>query len=144
MNTSEYPQDTYVAALQHDLVSFPKQVTLVGVVRRPTGWFRSIIDENYPMLGQPPDLLDECKQRYESFKMQEMCDEGAHNAAWNAVGFEERYRSYLTTNVDAKEAIAELTDRLRADEPLVLVCFENTDKKRCHRTLLQEYLTTGL
>ncbi|WP_254544979.1 DUF488 family protein, N3 subclade [Halomarina pelagica] len=144
MNTDELLQDTYVAALQYDLVDLPEDATLAGVVRRPTGWFRSVIDENYPPLGPPPDLLDEFKQRQEDFKMQGMCDEGAHNAAWDEVGFEDRYQAHLTEAADAQEAIAELTDRLRAEEQLVLVCFENTNKKRCHRTLLQEHLTAQL
>lgn len=144
MTTSDLLEDTYVAALQHDLVDVPTEVTLVGVVRRPTGWFRTTIDENYPALGPPPDLLDEFKQRHEDFKMQGLCDEGAHNAAWDDVGFENRYRSHLTDAADAQQAVAELTDRLRAEEHLVIVCFENTNQKRCHRTLLKQYLTAQL
>ncbi|WP_227357236.1 DUF488 family protein, N3 subclade [Haladaptatus salinisoli] len=141
MITSDLLDDTYVAALQHDLVDIPAKATLVGVVRRPTGWFRSTIDENHPALGPPVDLLDEFKQRHKDFKMQGMCDEGAHNAAWDEVGFEDRYRSHLSEATGAQEAIAELTDRLRDDEQLIFVCFENTDQKRCHRTLLKEHIT---
>lgn len=144
MTTADLLEDTYVAALQHDHVDFPTEATFVGVIRRPTGWFRTAIDENYPALGPPPDLLDEFKQRHEDFKMQGICDEGAHNAAWDEIAFEERYRSHLTEAVDAQEAVAELTDRLRAEEQLVLVCFENTDQKRCHRTLLKEHITEQL
>jgi hypothetical protein len=40
--------ETYVAALQHDLVE-PGDATLVGVVRHPTGWFRAATDENQPV-----------------------------------------------------------------------------------------------
>lgn len=137
-------QDTYVAALQHDLIDIPSEATLVGVVRRPTGWFKTTIDENYPALGPPPDLLDEFKQRHEDFTMQGLCDEGAHNAAWDEVGFENRYQSYLTGTTDAQKATSELTDRLRGGEHLVLVCFENTNQKRCHRTLLKDHLTAQL
>lgn len=140
MTLSDLLGDTYVAALQHDLVDVPPEATLVGVVRRPTGWFRSTIDENYPALGPPDDLLDEFKQRHEDLTNQDMSDEGAHNAAWEAVEFEDRYQSYLTEDSDAQEAVAELTDRLHDGEQLVLVCFENTDRKRCHRTLLKEQL----
>lgn len=144
MTTTDLLDDTYVAALQHDLVDVPTEATLVGVVRRPTGWFRTTIDENHPALGPPPDLLDEFKQRHEDFKMQGMCDEGAHNAAWDEVGFEDQYRSHLAEAADAQEAVAELTDRLRDDEHLVFVCFENTDQKRCHRTLLEEHIAEQL
>ncbi|SFL32906.1 Protein of unknown function, DUF488 [Halogranum rubrum] len=144
MTTTDRLEDTYVAALQHNLVDIPTEATLVGVVRRPTSWFRTTVDENYPALGPPADLLDECKQRHEDFKMQGLCDEGAHNAAWDEVGFEDRYRSHLTDTADAQEAVIELVERLRSGEHLVLVCFENTDQKRCHRTLLKEYLTRQL
>lgn len=144
MTTANALRDTYVAALQHDLVDLPEGAALVGVVRRPTGWFRSAVDENHPALGPPPDLLDEFKQRHEDFKMQGMCDEGAHNAAWEELEFEDRYRSHLSDTPDAQDAVAELTDRLRTDEQLVLVCYENTDQKRCHRTVLRDHLTARL
>lgn len=81
MTTTDFLEDTYVVALQHDLADVPTEATLVGVVRRPTSWFRTTINENYPALGPPADLLDEFKQRHEGFKMQGMCDEGVHNAA---------------------------------------------------------------
>lgn len=73
-----------------------------------------------------------------------MCDEGTHNAAWEEVRFEDRYRSHLTDAVEAQDTVAELTDRLRDREHLVFVCFENTKQKRCHRTLLKEHLTAEL
>jgi len=132
--TTDRLEDTYVAAPHHNLVDIFPEATLLGVVRWPTGWFRMTIDENYPALGPPPDLLDELKQRHEDFKMWGMCDEGAHNAAWEKIGVEDRYRTHLTENADAQEAVTELTKRLRDGEQLFLVCFENTDQKRCHRT----------
>jgi len=144
MTTTDRLKDTYVAALQHNLVDISPEATLVGVVRRPTGWFRTTIDENYPALGPPSDFLDEFKQRHEDFKIQGMCDEGAHNAAWDEVGFVDQYRTHLTEVADAQKAVAQLTDRLRDDEHLVLVCFENTDQKRCHRILLKEHITERL
>lgn len=113
MTATDLLEDTYVAALQHDLVDVPAEATLVGVVRRPTGWFRTTVDENYPALGPPEALLDEFKRRHEDFKMRGMCDEGAHNAAWDEVGFDDRYRTHLAETTDAREAVAELTDRLR-------------------------------
>jgi hypothetical protein len=113
MITSDLLEDTYVAALQHDLVDVSPEATLVGVVRRSTGWFRTTIDENFPALGPPEDLLNGFKQRYEDFKMQGLCDEGAHNVAWNEIGFEDRYQTYLTEATNAQDAVDELTDRLR-------------------------------
>nr|WP_283102414.1 DUF488 family protein [Haloplanus sp. XH21] len=117
---------------------------MVGVVRRPTGWFRTSVNENYPELGPPENLFDEFKQRHEDFKMQGLCDEGAHNAAWVEGGFEDWYRSHLSDTAEAQEAVAELTARLQDGEQLVFVCFENTDQKRCHRTLLKEHLAAQL
>ncbi|AEN06104.1 hypothetical protein Halar_2450 [halophilic archaeon DL31] len=89
ITTTGLLEDTYVAALQHGLGDV-SEATLVGVVRRPTGWFRTTVDENSQTLEPPADLLDEFKQRHEDFKMQGLCDEGAHNAAWDEVGFEKR------------------------------------------------------
>jgi uncharacterized protein YeaO (DUF488 family) len=140
MDVDDYLLDTYIAALQHDLVALPEEATLVGVVRRPPRWFNSVVDENHSSLGPPPELLDEFKQRHEEFKMQGMCDEGAHNAAWEALSFADRYREYLETDNRAQRDASSLVERLQSEEQLVLVCFENTNQKRCHRTILRDYL----
>lgn len=137
-------EDTYAAALQHRLVDPPEEATLVGVVRRPTRWFSAVVDENHSSLGPPGSLLDEFEHRCEDFKLQGMCDDGAHNAAWEDRNFEERYCSHLTESPDARRAVSELVARVRDGERLVLVCFENTDAKRCHRTLLGEHITARL
>lgn len=142
--TSDRLGDTYVTALRHGLVDLPDETTLVGVVRRPPAGFDSAVDENRPSLGPPPSLLDEFERRYEDLKIQGLCDEGAHNAAWEELGFEQRYRSHLTESSDARRALSALTDRLRAGERLVLVCRENTDQKRCHRTLLRDRIVARL
>jgi uncharacterized protein YeaO (DUF488 family) len=130
--------ETYVAALQHDLVAFD-DAALVGVVRQPTGWFHGTVDENRPALGPPTDLLEATKQRQEDLKTQGLCDEGAHNAAWDEVGFEERYREHVRESPDAQAALADLAERVRDGETVVLVCFEAEDK-RCHRHVLVELL----
>lgn len=144
VSPTECLDDTYVAALQHDLVEFPADAALVGVVRRPTGWFSATVDENLPALGPPPDLLDEVKGRQEELKARGVCDEEAHNAAWADVDFEERYREHLEADPAARDAVDALVDRLRTGEHIVLVCFENTDAKRCHRTVLRETLAARL
>jgi hypothetical protein len=131
--------DTYVAALQHDLVELPEGTRRVGVVRSPTPWFHGVVDENRPALGPPADFLEEFKRREASFKLDGMCEEGAHNAAWEELDFEARYREHLTTD-EAQAAMDDLLDRLHSGEDVSLVCFENTDQKRCHRTILREEL----
>jgi len=132
--------DTYVAALQHDLVELPEGTELVGVVRRPTPWFHGAVDENVPALGPPEDLLDDAKQREDDLKMAGLCEEEALNAAWGEVDFGERYREHLESDPEAGEAVGDLVERIRAGTDVALVCYENTEKKRCHRTILRAEL----
>ena len=132
--------DTYVAALQHGLVDLPPDVTRLGVVRHPTGWFHAAVDENQPDLGPPTDVLEDVRTAAENMKRQGLCEDGAHNAAWKQVGFESAYREYLETAADAQAALSELADRLAAGESIALVCYENTETKRCHRTVLKSML----
>ncbi|MCU4925562.1 DUF488 domain-containing protein [Halobacteria archaeon AArc-dxtr1] len=135
--------ETYVAALQHDLADLPPEASLVGVVREPTTWFHAAVDENVPALGPPADLLEEVQEAESGLKMRGLCAEEAHNAAWEQVGFESRYRTHLTKSGAAKEAIESLRDRLAEGESIALVCFENTATKRCHRSVLQELISQG-
>ena len=131
-------RETYHAALQHDLVDLPDDSLLVGVVRRPTSWF-TLIDENRPELGPPPDLLDEVQKRKEDLKLQGMCSEGAHNAAWEETEFGERYRTHLDESEEARAELEDLVEHVEADETVVLVCYEGEDK-RCHRRILRDVL----
>jgi uncharacterized protein YeaO (DUF488 family) len=135
-------RDTYVAALQHDLVDVADADLVLGVVRRPAGWFRAAVDENEPALAPPEDLLDDVKRRTEELRMAGLCDEEAHNAAWEGTDFAERYRAHLDTDGEAAAATTRLRERLVDGDEVVLVCFENTAKKRCHRTLLAERLSS--
>mgnify|MGYP000291897821 CR=1 FL=1 len=72
--------ETYVAAIQHDIADVD-EATLVGVVRRPTGWFRAAVDENRPALAPSESLLSEAKNKTESLTQAGVCDEEAHNTA---------------------------------------------------------------
>lgn len=134
--------ETYVAAIQHDLVDL-EGATPVGVVRRPTGWFHGVVPENVPALGPPEDLLDEVKERHQELGMRGLCDEEAHNAAWNETDFEDRYRAFLAEDRDAQEAIRSLLERVEGGEDVALVCFE-ADDKRCHRHALRDVLERRL
>ena len=131
--------DTYVAALQHDLFD-PGTATLVGVARRPASWLYAAVHENQPSLGPPADLLDEVSDREESLKVAGLCEEEAHNAAFEEADFAARYREHLTSGA-AADAVADLRGRRADGEDLVLVCYENTAEKRCHRTILADVLT---
>lgn len=132
--------DTYVAALQHDIADVPDDAVRVGVVRRPTPWFYAQVDENVPELGPPAALLEEFKDRYEHRQEQGLGDAEAHNTALEDVDYDDRYRSYLDESDEARAAIEGLRNRLESGEDVVLVCYENTDEKRCHRTLLRSEL----
>ncbi|WP_435062745.1 DUF488 domain-containing protein [Halobaculum sp. EA56] len=135
--------DTYAAALQRDRADLPAGTRLVGVVRRPTRWFHAAVDENRPALAPPGDLLDDHADAVESFKLDGLCEEGAHNAAWDRVDFDERYRDHLDSDPEAREAVASLRADAAVDD-VALVCFENTDKKRCHRTVLRAVVEEGM
>lgn len=143
MSSTGTVRETYHAAIQHDLVDLRGDEHLAGVVRRPTAWFRAAVDANYPELGPPEDVLAETKQRQEEMQMQGMCEEGAHNAAWETVEFTRRYEEYLDADDGAQATLADLADRVRTGEDVVLVCFEG-EGKRCHRHLLQDRLAERL
>jgi uncharacterized protein YeaO (DUF488 family) len=136
-------RETYHAALAHGLVDLPRETSRVGVVRRPTSWFHGEVDENVPALAPPEALLEEFQNRREDFEMRGMCDEGAHNAAWEEVDFESRYRTHLEGSEDARAALSELADRVASGESVALVCFEG-DSKRCHRHALEAVLESRL
>ncbi|MFB6201400.1 MAG: DUF488 family protein [Halorhabdus sp.] len=131
-------RDTYVAAIQHDLVELPPETLRLGVVRRPTQWFRPHVDENEPVLGPPDSLLDEFRTRYEQLEMEGLSDEEAHNTAWDEIEYDQRYRSYLAESEEAQDAIQRIVDLVTGGTDVALVCFENTEQKRCHRTLLRD------
>jgi hypothetical protein len=135
--------DTYVAALQHDIVDLPDDIHLLGVVRKPTPWFYGAVDDNERALGPPTDLLEDLSDHQEELAAQGMCEEGAHNAAWEEFDFDVKYRAYLETE-EAEAAIDDVLARLDAGENLALVCYENTERKRCHRTILRDVLESRM
>ena len=121
--------------IQHDLVDLPADAHRVGIARRPPGWFHGYVDENIPELGPPDDLLDDFHDRIDELTFRGVCEESAHNAAWDEVDYERRYHDDLDADSDARAAMARLVDRVESGETVVLVCFEN-ENKRCHRRLL--------
>jgi len=127
-------RDTYHAALQHGHVSPADEDLVVGVVRRPSYGIGNYIDRNVPAVAPPDDLLSEFKA------LTDERDDLTHDEAWAEVKFGERYRGHLRTP-DAQQAMDDLLVELESREgDLWLVCYENTDEKRCHRTILREVL----
>lgn len=131
--------DTYAAALQHDLVEFPDAAHFVGVVRRPMPWFTPYVDENRSALGPPRTLLDEFQAAKQEFMDDGLADADAHNEAWQAIDYPDRYRAYLDQSQHAQTALADVTELLQSKSAVVLVCYENTAEKRCHRTILRDW-----
>lgn len=132
--------DTYVAALQHGTVDLPDDVVAIGVVLRPTRWFHPYVDENYTPLGPPEALLDDFQARRDALAA-DRAAAVAHNAAWEAVNYNRRYLDYIKRSQAAKDALAEIRERLADGIDVALVCYENTAEKRCHRTLLRDRLS---
>ncbi len=133
-------RETYAAALKHDLIDLEGDERLVGVVRRPLPWLLGQVDENLPELGPPTDLLDAVKTRYEELQENGLSDARAHNQALTDLDYRERYVAYLEGSTKAQEAIQHILEMLSQGEDVVLVCYENTEEKRCHRTILQELI----
>lgn len=133
-------RDTYAGALRHGLVDVATADLVLGVVRRPDPGFRTVVDDVEPAVAPPVSLSDEFETRREDLKMRGMCDEGAHNAAWEEVGFTQRYRTWLDDSPDAAEAIERLHRRLEDGDEIAFVSDERSGKKRSHRTILRERL----
>lgn len=122
-------RDTYHAALQHEKVVPDEEDLAVGVVRKPMYGIQNHLDRNVPELAPEADLLAAFKER---------ADEVGHEAAWTEVDFAERYRESLERPA-AQAAMDDLLAELEARD-VWLVCYENTDDKRCHRTILKDVL----
>lgn len=141
MSMSDGPlYDTYAAALQHDLVEFPESAIYIGVVRRPMPWFTPYVDENRQALGPPRTLLEEFQATRQGFIDEGMADADAHNEAWHTIDYPDRYRAYLAQSHQAQTALSDIEQLLETQSAVVLVCYENTDDKRCHRTILRDEL----
>lgn len=137
-------RDTYAAAIQHDLVDLSGEEWVVGVVRRPFPWFHGLVDENIRVLGPPGSLLDTVKTRSETLRETGLEDAEAHNQAIKDINYRARYLQYLEGSSAAQSAIDTILEAIEDGRTVVLVCYENTDEKQCHRTILQDYLQAAL
>lgn len=133
-------RDTYTDALRHGLVDVTTADFVVGIVRRPTPTLRTVVDDVEPSVAPPADLLDELDAHRDDLKMRGMCDEGAHNAAWEETTFGQRYRTWLDESSEATATVDRLRRRLDRGEELVLVSDEPSGNRRSHRTVLRERL----
>ncbi|WP_380675901.1 hypothetical protein [Salinigranum sp. GCM10025319] len=105
----------------------------VGVVRSPPAWFRRRVDLLRPRLGLSTETREELDRRTRDLRMQGLCEEGAHNAAWEELGIDDRYRDRLASGSD--HLLGEFDALASRERPVVLA----TDRRpgfRCHRTVL--------
>ena len=130
--------ETHLGAVRNGLVSYP-DATLVGVFAGAGD--ASAVDEARPELAVPADLRERLAERRSSLRRRGMCEEGAHNAAWEELNVAERYREHLSSEA-AGEALTEFRDRLEAGGDLVFVGRPG-ENSRCHRGLLVEGLDGG-
>lgn len=106
-------EETYAAALQHDIATVPPDAYRLGVVRRPLPWLLGAVDENEPALGPPEGLLSEFRERYETLATETNLDEAtAHNLAIADISYRQRYLEYLKTDSDAQSAIESVRSRV--------------------------------
>lgn len=109
----------------------------VGVVRSPPSWFRRRVDYVYSALDIPTAASEALERRRRDLQMRGLCAEGAHNAAWEELKVDERYRAYLSS-AEARKALQNVRT-LTARERVVLA----TDRRpgfRCHRSVLASVL----
>jgi len=128
-------RDTYHAALQHDHVNPKDEDLVLGVVAKPMYGIQNHIDENRPALAPAPDALAEFKQR---------ADEIGHNEAIEELDFETRYRQRIKSSDTAETEIERIVSILEDGRNVWLVCYENTDRKWCHRCALKDMIESRL
>lgn len=126
--------DAHCAGLQHDHYDLPDDAVYLAVVREQMYGISAVVDENVRELSPPTDLFEEFKRR---------ADEIGHNDAWEAVDFEQQFREHLYVDADAQAGLDRVGRLLDAGRDVVLVCYENTDEKRCHREVLADVLREG-
>lgn len=132
--------DTYVAELARESDDVPLGARLVGVAASPPRRLCSLVDEVRPSLAPPRALRDDHADAAASFRIDGLCESGAHNAAWDRVDFADRYREHLASDPDARAALDSLCATLSAGADIVLVGPERSDELRSHRTVLREVL----
>jgi uncharacterized protein YeaO (DUF488 family) len=135
-------RDTYHAALQHGHVEPDEEDLVAGVVRRPSYGIENYVDRNVPEHAPPDDHQSELKAVVDGDGTREdgIGDDLTHDEAWDEVNFGERYREHLRSP-EPQQAMDDLLVELESrDRDLWLVCYENTDDKRCHRTILKDVL----
>lgn len=132
-------RDTYYYALRNGKSGVEPDDIVLGVVRSPAYGISKYVDENHPELAPPRKLLRDLKLEATHPDFEDLSDAESHNRALERLDFDRRYREHLRQSERAQARMDQI--RQWASEWTVwLVCFENTEKKRCHRTTLREII----
>jgi hypothetical protein len=107
----------------------------VGVTRSPPGWFRRRVDRTEPAAGLTGELTAALDRRRRELRMRGLCAEGAHNAAWEELGVDSRYRETLSREA-ARTALRSVAS---VEQPVVLATTRRPGF-RCHRGVLADVL----
>jgi hypothetical protein len=115
----------------------------VGVVRSPPGWFERRVDGFHPTLGLPLETRETLERRRRDLRMQGLCAEGAHNAAWAELDVDGRYRDHLSnaTDDEVRGALDSLAASVAAGH--VVLATDRRPGFRCHRSVLASVLDAG-
>jgi hypothetical protein len=74
------------------------------------------------------------------FDLDRAVDRDGADAAWDAVGYESRYRAFLASDAEARAGVARIRRHLRLGGTVWLVCPGNTSDERRHRAVLVDVL----
>ncbi|AUV82014.1 hypothetical protein C2R22_10430 [Salinigranum rubrum] len=112
----------------------------VGVVHSPPGRFDRRVDASYPALGLSPETRETLERRRRDLRMQGLCAEGAHNAAWEELAVDTRDRSRLSgeTSDEGREALASLSSLVEREH--VVLATDRWPGGRCHRGVLSSLI----
>jgi hypothetical protein len=112
-----------------------REPVVVGVVRSPPAWFRQRVDVSYPAVGLPEDLSADLDRRRRDLRMQGLCEEGAHNAAWEELDVDGQYRASLSDE-PARTVLSSLVSM----QGLPVLATDRRPGFRCHREVLARVL----
>ncbi|MCX2819708.1 MAG: hypothetical protein ACI9QA_000120 [Methanobacteriota archaeon] len=119
----------------------PVEDTTTFGVSAPSG-FSSVVDRNLSALAPPSELVDAFETEKRDRKMRGMCDEGAHNSAWEDLNLRERYLDAVRGSDGAHEEFTAVMEESSEGE-LLLVSNYNPRKKRTFAGVLSERVREG-
>ena len=118
------------------------ETAYIGIANSEDGTYADVIDETEQRLAPPDDLFYQWYNTRKSMMQDGMLETNAHNKALEEIDYFERFAKYLNTT-RAQEAITAITERVRAGEDIVLVCYCG-GAKQCHRHPVAERIQARL